>query len=117
MVNRSVCQGAQLDIHPLCNRLTGACHRLTDIKAVGLFFRPKFAEQLTTQWLDELWKWYWTGGGVINMNASSATSYFGIDILSFAARYDPCPIGSELYHTTPHLHVVLWILATDILYD
>ncbi len=60
--------------------------RLAEIKAKGLFFRPMYGEQLTSLALGELWKWYITGGGKdINLHSSSSTSYFGFDLLFFAA--------------------------------
>jgi hypothetical protein len=59
---------------------------LTEIKAKGLFFRPMYQEQLTSPALRELWKWYCMGGGKeMNLHSSSATSYFGFDLLCFAA--------------------------------
>lgn len=45
-----------------------------------------YREQLTSSSLNELWAWYFTGGGgETNLHASSPTSYFGFDLLSFAA--------------------------------
>jgi hypothetical protein len=63
-----------------------------DQQAFGPFFRPMCAEWLTSFHVVKGWSWYqhYRGHGN-NLFASSKSSYFGFDALSFAARYSPPP--------------------------
>ena len=64
------------------------CRRsLLDKPAFGPFFRPMYEEWLTSFHVLKGWKWYQhCRGKGSNLHASSRTSYFGFDALSFAAR-------------------------------
>ena len=62
--------------------------KLLILKATGSFFRPVFHHWLTSISNLEEWHWYvHCRGRGNNQFASSKTTYFGFDILAFAARY------------------------------
>jgi hypothetical protein len=57
------------------------------MKAEGPFFRPMFQDWLTSFFVCDGWEWYsHCRGRGSNQYASSPRSYFGLDVLSFAAR-------------------------------
>jgi hypothetical protein len=58
------------------------------MKAKGLFFRPVFQDWLTSFYVSDGWRWYrHCRGRGKNHYASSPKTYFGFDLLAFAARY------------------------------
>jgi hypothetical protein len=58
------------------------------MQAEGLFFRPVFQDWLTSFLVSDGWKWYWhCRGRGKNHYAGSPKTYFGFDVLAFAARY------------------------------
>jgi hypothetical protein len=62
--------------------------RITSMKVEGLFFRPVFQDWLTSFHVSDGWRWYrHCRGRGNNQYASSPKTYFGFDILAFAARY------------------------------
>ncbi len=62
--------------------------RITCMKAKGLFFRPVFQDWLTSFYVSDGWMWYrHCRGRGKNRYASSPKTYFGFDLLAFAARY------------------------------